>query len=55
VDRNALMRLLGTALPEEVSYAPVGSDVAADTVVAVKPLVTSLSNGEQTRAREARG
>jgi len=55
VDRNALLRLLGTAVPEEIPYAPVGSELAEDTLGAVKPLVTPSYNGEQTQASEARG
>ena len=41
VDRNALTRLLGTAVPEEVPYAPVGSARAAETGGALTPRVTS--------------
>ena len=48
VDRNALMRLLGT-------YAPVGSARTEETRGALTPRVTSSSNGEQTPARDARG
>jgi len=55
VDRNALLRLLGTAVPEEIPYAPVGSELAEDTLGAVKPLVTPPYNGEQTKASDARG
>ena len=55
VDRNALLRLLGTAVPEEIPYAPVGSELAEDTLGAVKPLVTPSYNGEQTKASDARG
>jgi hypothetical protein len=38
VDRHALMQLLGTALPEEGPYAPVGLDLVADRVGTIKPL-----------------
>jgi cell division protease FtsH len=55
VDRTALTRLLGTAVSEEVPYTPVGSDHAAETVGAIKLLVTSSLNGEQTKARDSRG
>jgi len=54
VDRNALLRLLGTAVPEEIPYAPVGSELAEDTLGAVKPLVTPSYNGEQTKGSDAR-
>jgi hypothetical protein len=55
VERPALLRLLETTVPEEVPDAPVGSDRAAETGGAIKPRVTSSSNGEQTPAREALG
>ena len=55
VDRTALTQLLGTAVPEEVPYAPVGSARAAETGGVLTPLVTSSSNGEQMQARDARG
>jgi len=55
VDRNALTRLLGTAVPEEVPYAPVGSDLAEEMRGAIKPQVTSSLNGEQMQARDSRG
>jgi len=55
VDRNALTRLLETAVPEKVPYAPLGSARAAEMGGAITPLVTSSSHGEQTQARDARG
>jgi cell division protease FtsH len=55
VDRNALTQLLGTAVPEEVPYAPVGSDLAAKTEGVLTPQVTSSYNGEQMQARHSRG
>ena len=55
VDRNALMRLLGTAVPGEVPYAPVGPARTEETREAIKPRVTSSYNGEQTPARDSRG
>ena len=55
VDRNALTRLLGTAGPAEVPYAPVGSAPAEEPGGALTPRMTSALNGEQTPARDARG
>ena len=55
VDRTALTRLLGTAVPEEVPYAPVGAERAAEMGGALTPQVTASWNGEQTPARDARG
>jgi cell division protease FtsH len=55
VDRPALLRLLGTAVPAEVPYAPVGAARAAESGGALTPRVPSALNGEQTPAREARG
>jgi cell division protease FtsH len=55
VDRTALTQLLGTAVPEEVPYAPVGADLAAETIGAIKPQVTSSLNGEQMQARDSQG
>src|SRR2546426_3267376 len=55
VDRHALTQLLGTALPEEAPYAPGGTDLAEDTVGAIKPRVTSSYNGEQMPARDSQG
>jgi cell division protease FtsH len=53
VDRNALMQLLGTAVPEETPYAPVGPDRAEETIGAVKPLATPSYNGGQTKAGDS--
>jgi len=53
VDRNALMRLLGTTVPEETPYAPVGSDRAEETIGAVRPLATPSYNGGQTKAGDS--
>jgi cell division protease FtsH len=39
VDRNALIRLLGTVEPEEAPKAPMGQERAEDPGVTVKPLV----------------
>jgi len=55
VDRHALTRLLGTAVPEEAPSAPVGLDPAEDTREAVKPLATPSYNGAQTKARKSWG
>src|SRR2546425_12192055 len=55
VDRTALMRLLGTAVSEEVPCVPVGPAHAADTVGARKTRVTSPYNGEPTKARDSQG
>jgi cell division protease FtsH len=55
VDRNALTRLLGTAVPQEVLYTPVGSELAEETGGAITPQVTSSYNGEQMQARHSRG
>jgi cell division protease FtsH len=55
VERPALLRLLGTALPEAVPSAPVGAGRAAETGGALTPRVPSASNGEQTPARAAWG
>jgi hypothetical protein len=40
VDRNALIRLLGREVPEEVPDAAMGRKIAEDPGGAVKPLVT---------------
>ena len=40
VDRNALTRLLGTVVPEEIPKAPKGQERTENPGVAVKPLVT---------------
>jgi cell division protease FtsH len=53
VDRHALTQLLGTAMPEEAPSAPGGPGRAEDVVVAIKPLVTPSSNGEQSKAEDA--
>jgi hypothetical protein len=42
VDRTALTRLLGTAVTEEVPYTPVGSDLAEDTVGALRACLKSI-------------
>jgi cell division protease FtsH len=55
VDRNALTRLLGAAVPEEAPYTPVGAALAEETGGAIMPRVTSSSNGEQTKVRDAWG
>jgi cell division protease FtsH len=55
VDRHALTQLLGTALPEATPYVPGSTERAEDVVVAVQPLVTPSSNGEQTKAEDAWG
>ena len=54
VDRNALTRLLGTAVTEKTPYAPVGTERTAAPVGALKPLVTPSYNGGQTTAVDSR-
>jgi cell division protease FtsH len=44
VDRQALTRLLETAVPEETPYAPVDADLVEDMVEVVKPRVTPSYN-----------
>ena len=44
VDRTALTRLLGTAVPEETPDAPVDADLVEDMVEVVKPRVTPSYN-----------
>jgi len=50
VDRDARTRLLRTAVPEAVPYAPVGSARAAETGGAITPRVPASSHGEPIKA-----